>query len=175
MLTRSIVLIGLTGSGKTTVGKRLAKQLKCSFVDSDDVVLQIAGKSVRDIFEQDGEHAFRDLESRALEVIFADNTPKVIAAAGGSVLAESNRQVIANSDSTVVWLDVEPSNLLRRVTVGSHRPLLDGDASAALTAMSTERRSLYAQLADLQVDANVHDINRVVKTVLKHVADGDHK
>ncbi|MFA5775021.1 MAG: shikimate kinase [Ilumatobacteraceae bacterium] len=175
MLTRSIVLIGLTGSGKTTVGKRLAKQLNCSFIDSDDVVLQLAGKSVRDIFEQQGEQAFRDLESRALEAIFADHSPKVIAAAGGSVLAESNRQVITNSDSTVVWLDVEPSNLLRRVTVGSHRPLLDGDTSATLTAMSAERRSLYAQLADLQIDANVHDINQVVRTVLDHVAKRDNK
>ena len=175
MLTRSIVLIGLTGSGKTTVGKRLAKQLECSFVDSDDVVLEIAGKTVREIFEQQGEQSFRTLESKALEMIFAEHSPRVIAAAGGAVLAEQNRHVIKDSKSTVVWLDVEPSNLLRRVTVGSHRPLLDDDAPATLTAMSKARRGLYAELADLQLDANGHDIKGIVKTILTYVAKREAK
>ncbi|MHB1090820.1 MAG: shikimate kinase, partial [Ilumatobacteraceae bacterium] len=123
MLTRSIVLIGLTGSGKTTVGKRLAKQLNCAFVDTDHVVFETTGLSVREIFEQQGEPVFRGYEARALEMIFAETTPKVIAAAGGVVLAERNRDVIRNSKSFVVWLDTEPSILLKRVSVGVHRPL----------------------------------------------------
>ena len=71
MLKRSIVLIGLTGSGKTTVGRRLSKHLNCAFVDTDEVVSASTGLSVREIFEQQGESAFRDHEIRAMEVIFA--------------------------------------------------------------------------------------------------------
>ncbi|MHB1130340.1 MAG: shikimate kinase [Ilumatobacteraceae bacterium] len=170
MLTRSIVLIGLTGSGKTTVGKRLAKQLNCAFVDTDHVVFETTGLSVREIFEQQGEPVFRGYEARALEMIFAETTPKVIAAAGGVVLAERNRDVIRNSKSFVVWLDTEPSILLKRVSVGVHRPLLDDDAPAALMAMNVTRRDLYAELADVRVDTNERDINGVVKNVLEHIA-----
>lgn len=170
MLTRPIVLIGLTGSGKSTVGKRLAKQLNCTFVDTDDVVSETTGLSVREIFEQKGEPAFRDHETRVLETILADATPKVVAAGGGAVLAERNRQIIQNSMSFVVWLDAEPSNLLRRVSAGSHRPLLDDDAPATLMEMSTTRRSLYAKLGDVRVDTNGRDINKVVNLVLKQIA-----
>lgn len=171
MLTRSIVLIGLTGSGKTTVGKRLAKQLECTFVDTDDVVFATTGLSVREIFEQQGEPAFRDHEAQVLEMIFADATPRVIAAAGGVVLADHNRDLIRNSNSYVVWLDAEPSNLLQRVSAGGHRPLLDDDAPTTLKAMSATRRDLYAQLANVRVDTNGRDINAVVSKVIKLVSE----
>ena len=170
MLTRSVVLIGLTGSGKTTVGKRLAKQLDCTFVDTDDAVFATTGLSVREIFEQQGEPVFRDHESQVVEMIFVDITPKVIAAAGGVVLAEHNRDVIRNSNSYVVWLDAEPSVLAQRVSAGGHRPLLDDDAPATLKAMSATRRDLYAQLANVRVDTNGRDINAVVKEVVKHIS-----
>lgn len=169
MLTRSIVLIGLTGSGKTTIGKRLAKQLDCQFVDTDDVVIATTGSSVREIFELEGEPAFRAHESKALELILADDVPKVIAAAGGVVLAEQNRLAIQNSGSHVVWLDAEPANLLKRVSIGSHRPLLDDNPSATLVAMSAERKELYADLADVQVDANGRDITGITKIVFDYI------
>ena len=171
MLTRSIVLIGLTGSGKTTVGKRLAKQLDCPFVDTDDVVIATAGLSVREIFELQGETAFRAHESMALESILADDIPKVIAAAGGAVLSEQNRRVIQNSKSHVVWLDAEPANLLKRISTANHRPLLDDNPSATLVAMSVERRGLYAELANVRVDANGRDINEIVKVVSNYLLD----
>ena len=171
MLSRSIVLIGLTGSGKTTVGKRLAKQFDCRFVDTDDVVIATTGSSVREIFELEGEPAFRAHESKALESILADDVPKVIAAAGGVVLAEQNRRAIQNSKSHVVWLDAEPANLLKRISNGSHRPLLDDNPSATLVAMSVERRGLYAELANLRVDANGRDINEIVKVVFNYLID----
>lgn len=170
MLTRSIVLIGLTGSGKTTVGKRLSQQLDCPFVDTDEVVSETAGLAVREIFEREGEPAFRALESNALEAIFADATPKVIAAAGGVILAEQNRRSIKDSHSHVVWLDAQPRNLLKRISIGSHRPLLDDNPGATLMQMSIERRALYSDLADLRVDANGRDINRIVKIVFNYVS-----
>lgn len=169
MLTRSIVLIGLMGSGKTTVGKRLAKQLGCTFVDTDDVVLKATGLSVRDIFERFGETVFRDHETRALQSILLDDTPKVIAAAGGAVLAENNRRAISDSSSYVVWLDTEPSNLLKRVSFGPHRPLLDDDAPTTLEAMSTVRKGLYSELADTRVDTNSLNVHEVVNVILKNL------
>lgn len=171
MLTRSIVLIGLTGSGKTTVGRRLSKQFDCPFVDTDDVVSETSGLAVREIFQREGEPAFRALERNVLEAIFADDTPKVIAAAGGVVLAEQNRRSIQDSNSHVVWLDAEPKNLLKRISIGSHRPLLDNNPVATLMAMSTERQGLYADLADLRVDANGRDINEIVKRVFEYVVE----
>jgi shikimate kinase len=171
MLTRSVVLIGLTGSGKTTIGKRLAKRLDCQFVDTDDVVIETTGFSVREIFELEGEPSFRAHETKALERIFADSAPKVIAAAGGVVLAEQNRLAIHNSRSVVVWLDAEPARLLKRISIGSHRPLLDDDPPATLMAMSAQRRGLYADLADVRVDANGRDINGIVKIVLDYVTE----
>jgi len=170
MLTRSIVLVGLTGSGKTSVGKRLAKQLGCSFVDTDDVVIESTGFSVREIFEQQGESAFRNHETKALEMILADATPKVIAAAGGVVLAAHNRQLIRDSSSYVVWLDAQPANLLNRVSAGVHRPLLDDDAPATLQKMNDSRRDLYAELADIRVDTNTCGVNGVVETVFEQIS-----
>ena len=169
MLTRSIVLIGLTGSGKTTVGKRLSKQLSCPFIDTDDVVSETAGLAVRDIFEREGESAFRALESNALQEILADDTPKVVAAAGGVVLAEQNRRSIQEANAHVIWLDADPKSLLKRISIGGHRPLLDNNPAATLKAMSAERRGLYAELADLRVDANGRDINAIVKLVFEFV------
>lgn len=171
MLTRSVVLIGLTGSGKTTAGRRLAKQLDCAFVDTDGVVSDATGLSVREIFEQRGESAFRLYETQALKLILADVTPKVVAVAGGAVMAQENRDVIRDSKSYVVWLDAEPLTLLKRVSVGSHRPLLDDDPSATLVAMSIERNNLYADIADMRVDTNRRNLKQVVKQVVKVVLE----
>ncbi len=154
MLTRSVVLIGLMGSGKTTAGRRLAKKIGCEFVDTDDVVREVAGIEVRDIFERDGEPKFREYESSALLQILQDKTPRVIAAAGGVVLADKNRAAIEASGVYVVWLQAETTALVERAAVGRHRPLLDGDAPAKLEAMSIARNKLYAGLADTRIDTN---------------------
>ena len=163
MLARSVVLIGLMGSGKTTAGRRLAKQIGCEFVDTDDLVSQDVGIGVREIFARDGEAAFRQYESSALLKILQDKTQRVIAAAGGVVLAEKNRAAIGASGAYVVWLQADTAALIERATAGAHRPLLDGDAPATLEAMSIAREKLYAGLADQRIDTN----NKSVKTVAK--------
>ena len=99
----AIVLVGLMGSGKTTVGKRIAQELGYAFVDSDDVVSSAAGKSVREIFAQDGEAIFRNYESEALRSVLAERQgPVVLATGGGAVISSENRTLISAQASHVV-------------------------------------------------------------------------
>ena len=173
MLTRSVVLIGLMGSGKTTAGRRLAKKIGCVFVDTDDVVREVAGASVREIFERGGEDLFREYENLALLQILRNEAPRIIAAAGGVVLAEKNREAIEASGAYVVWLQADIPALVERAALGAHRPLLDGDAHATLEAMSNAREELYAGLADTRIDTNSLSVKSVAELVyVGLVADG---
>lgn len=168
MLTRSVILIGLMGSGKTTVGRRLAKKIGCVFIDTDDVVREVAGATVREIFERGGEDLFREYESVALMQILTDKTPRIIAAAGGVVLVAKNREAIENSGAYVVWLQADTTALVERVASGTHRPLLSDDAPATLKAMSIAREKLYAGLATTRIDTN----NKSVKSVAERMLVG---
>jgi shikimate kinase len=111
----SVVLIGYRGSGKSTVGKRLADRLWQPFVDTDDLIVRKAGKSIREIFETQGEPAFRDLESTIVR-----DTLKlqehVISLGGGALLREENRAALKASGHKVVYLKCEPEELYKRIT-----------------------------------------------------------
>ena len=125
---RHVVLVGLMGSGKTTVGRLLATRLGRPFVDSDEVIETREGRTVREIWRTDGEQAFRELETAALQAALSADEPSVIAAAGGVVLADRNRMALREADADVVWLQADPAVLVGRAMRGDHRPLLDGDA-----------------------------------------------
>ena len=139
------------GSGKTTVGRLLAERLDRPFVDSDEQVEARAGRTVRDIFESDGEPAFRRLEAAALDAAVSRDVPAVIAAAGGVVLDPANRDLLRRA-GTVVWLRAEARVLAERATGGIHRPLLEHDPEGVLMRMQSERRPLYEDVADHVVD-----------------------
>ena len=149
---RHVVLVGLMGAGKTTVGQIVAERLDRRLVDSDVVIERAAGKTVREIWLSDGEPAFRELETAALRSALEAETPSVIAAAGGVVLATENRAALASADDAlVVWLSADPSLLVGRAARGNHRPLLDHDPEAALREMATARDPLYREVADAVV------------------------
>jgi shikimate kinase len=145
-----VVLVGLMGSGKTTVGRRLAARLDRPFVDADEALEARAGRSIADIFETDGEEAFRDLESEVLAWLLAAPQPGVIASGGGVVLRPENRKLLSAHDVTVVWLDAGPAFLASRVERKAHRPLLAGEVSPVevLERLHQERAPLYAEVAD---------------------------
>lgn len=151
-MTNHLVLVGLMGSGKTSVGERVAAALGRPFVDSDDFVEQRTGRTVREIWLEDGEPAFRALEREALTEALVAADPAVIAAAGGVVLAEQNRKTLRAADATVVWLHADPSILAARATRGDHRPLLDDDPHATLHQMAADRDALYREVADEVID-----------------------
>ena len=153
-LRRSIVLVGLMGAGKTSVGKRLAEKLNVPFFDSDvEIETASAGMSVPEIFERFGEPEFRRLERDVVRRLLA-GPPAVIATGGGAFVQDETRAAIAAS-ALSVWLEVELETLLQRVLGRSGRPLLDvEDPAGALSRLAESRAPIYAH-ADLCVPAGM--------------------
>jgi len=148
-----VVLVGMMGTGKTTVGRRVAEALGRTFADSDAVIEARTGRTVREIFETDGEQAFRVLEAGVLADAVDAPEPAVIAAAGGVVLDAGNRDLLRRA-GTVVWLRAPIDVLVRRVATGEHRPLLADDPGGTLHRMEEHRTELYAEVADAVVDSS---------------------
>jgi shikimate kinase len=155
------------GSGKTTVGRIVADRLGRRVIDSDAVIERLTGRTVREIFADDGEEAFRAFETAALLDALATPEPAVIAAAGGVVLRAENREALKRANAKVVWLCATPSLLVERVTSGGHRPLLDDDPAGTLQRMYDTRQSLYREVADAIVLVDNRTPNEVVEAVLR--------
>jgi shikimate kinase len=174
---RAIVLVGLMGSGKTTVGKRIAQELGFPFVDSDDVVASVAGKSVREIFSQDGEAVFRQCESDAIKsVLVGRQSSVVLATGGGAVISSENRSLISEQASNVVWLDASVEDLVVRTKQSATRPLLDGDAAATLQSLSSQRSAWYEAVATVRIDTRGKTVAKVCSAVLEAIREGaDHE
>jgi shikimate kinase len=160
------VLVGLMGSGKTTVGELLARRLNRPLFDSDAMVEARTGRTVREIWQAEGEDAYRELETGALRDALTAPEPSVIAAAGGVVLRPENRAALIDADALVVWLRAAPEVLVHRVETGDHRPLLDADPLGRLHQMAVEREPLYRDVADLAIDVSDRDPAVVAETVL---------
>ena len=162
-----LVLIGLTGSGKTTIGRLAAERLGCPFLDTDALIEERTGRTVRAIFAEDGEPAFREIEGEVMADAVASTEPSVIAAAGGAVLREQNRVVLRDANARVVWLCGGPSVVADRVRGGAHRPLLDKDPDAILRKMWSEREPLYREVADAIVGIEGRSVHEVLEAVLR--------
>lgn len=145
---RAIVLVGMMGSGKSSVGKRLAARLGLPFVDADTEIETAAGMTIPEIFAQRGETEFRNGERRVISRILITRAPLVLATGGGAYMNAETRARIADLGISI-WLKAEPDVLMRRVRKRSNRPLLQtADPEATLRAMLTEREPVYA-LSDL--------------------------
>lgn len=182
---RPILLVGMMGVGKTTVGRLLAARLGRPYVDSDEEVEAATGRTVRELFEEGGEQAFRPLESQALASAFRDGRPLVVGVAGGAVLDPGNRALIRRK-GTVVWLRATPETLARRIARPSgttdgttdasghrtdHRPLLEHDPEGVLRRLATERRGLYEAVADAVVDVDDVEPAAAVDRVLVAISE----
>ena len=161
-----IVLIGLMGSGKTTVGRALAKRLNLVFRDSDEAVEKTAKTSVREIFENQGEDIFRKLESQALVNLCDTKSSIVLAVAGGAIISQSNRDLLQKNAQCIVWLDAPTPTLISRTGRGKHRPLLDGDPVGSLNKMRLDREPLYQQLATHRLVTQSLAIDEVVERIM---------
>lgn len=162
-----VVLVGMMGVGKSTIGRVLAERLSRPLIDSDEVIERRTGRTVREIFNDDGEAAFRALEAEALTGALDDPTPSIIAAAGGVVLSHANRAALKSARARVVWLRAEPALLAERVRHGGHRPLLDDDPLGTLQRMHDEREPLYREVADVVVSVDGRSLHEVVEAVLR--------
>lgn len=160
-----VLLVGMMGAGKTTIGSILAERLGWVFVDSDAEILARTGRSVPEIWRSDGEAAFRVEEAAALAGALTRAEPTVVGVAGGAVLDPANRELISGA-GPVVWLRARPETLAARVGEGEGRPLLTGDPAGNLRRLDAERRPVYAELADLVVDVDGLTPEAVVERVL---------
>jgi shikimate kinase len=161
---RPIVLIGLMGVGKTTVGRRLGGRLGLPFVDADHEIEIAAGLSVAEIFERFGEAHFRDGERRVIARLI-DGTPKVIATGGGAFMNEATRALILDR-ATAVWLDADLDTLAARVSRRDDRPLLRGkDARTVLGELAAVRNPVYA-LAPVHIKSQVHPHDLTVDAIV---------
>lgn len=145
---RQIVLIGLPGVGKTTVGTLLADRAGLEFIDVDDFLETQQGKPVTQIFADQGESAFRALEADAIDGLLA-HEEAVIALGGGAVVTSRVRTLLANR--CVVWLTASLDHTAERIGQTTHRPLMRGDVAATLTRLDGERTGFYEQLASHRV------------------------
>ncbi|MGQ0833000.1 MAG: shikimate kinase [Microthrixaceae bacterium] len=149
-----MVLVGLMGTGKTTVGRRLAARLERDFIDADAAVVEITDRTIPEIFATDGEEGYRAIEADVLDELLEHHRPAVIASGGGVVVREDSRARLRSAGVTVVWLAASPAFLASRVEGKPHRPLLAAGepALAVLTRLHAARGPLYAEVADITVD-----------------------
>lgn len=150
-LARSLVLVGLMGAGKTSVGKRLAARLGVGFRDSDDEIELAANSTVAEIFENHGEQYFREGERRVIARLI-DEEPRVIATGGGAFINDETRGLI-NDRAVSIWLRADLETLAERTSRKSHRPLLaGGDPEKILAGLMDARYPIYAE-ARITVDS----------------------
>jgi shikimate kinase/3-dehydroquinate synthase len=166
---RSIVLIGLMGAGKSTIGRNLAFRLGLGFVDADTEIERAAGCSISDVFRLYGETAFRDGERRVLKRLLTSG-PCVIATGGGAFMNPETRSLI-RYHATSVWLRCPIPLLLRRVSGRNHRPLLNtGKPREVLERLAQDRHPVYAE-ADVIVDCGDDNVDNSVSQVIESLAD----
>jgi len=162
---QTIVLLGLMGAGKTTVGRRLAKVLGLPFVDSDHEIEAAANMTVSEIFESYGEDEFRSGERRVIKRLLEDGAPKVMATGGGAFLNGETRALIKDK-ALSVWLNVDVELLVERTSKRDTRPLLrGGDPREILTKLAEERYPIYAK-ADIAVESSKGMHTEVVSDII---------
>lgn len=162
---KPVVLVGLPGSGKSTVGRQLARRLGLLFLDSDQVIEQRLGCSIRLFFEREGEAAFRDVEHAVLGELCT--RPRCVLATGGGIVLRDANRVLLQAGGNVVYLRSSPEELARRLRHDVQRPLLQvQDPLAKLRELHAVRDPLYREVADFVVDNARRSVPMLVGTVL---------
>lgn len=172
-----VVLVGVMGTGKSTVGSGIARDLQCSFVDLDAQITKSAKSTVSEIFERGGEVEFRVIETDVLATVLDDARAQiaqhtansvVVATGGGAIISQTNRDKITSSADHVIWLDAHVNDLVKRTASSKTvRPLLANDPKQVLSALSNERASLYEQIATSKIDTTGKQIEQVIDAVLQ--------
>ena len=160
-----ISFVGLPGSGKSTVGRQLSRRLRVPFLDSDTVIEQQLGCSIREFFEREGEQRFRDIEASVIDEL--TQLPEgVLSTGGGAVLRPENRAHL-HGRTRVVYLNSSPDDLFRRLRHDKNRPLLQvADPLGRLRDLHTQRDPLYRETAHFQVDTGRPSVASLVNMIL---------
>ena len=169
MQKTNIFLIGLMGTGKTTVGRQLSRKLKMDFYDSDRVIEERTGVDIPLIFEKEGEAGFRKREAAVIDEL-TQKKNIILATGGGAVLDSQNRNHLINR-GTVIYLKSSLKTLIDRTSKDKNRPLLHADepAEAILQRLLDERGPLYEEAADYTVETANNSIHSVIQAIIKHL------
>jgi shikimate kinase len=167
-LPENIVLIGIMGCGKSTVGRELQQRLGYRLVDMDHEIERIAGKPITAIFEEDGEECFREMETRLLrELAASPDQQRIISTGGGVIGREENRHMLRDL-GYVVWLDAPPRVILERTGKSRNRPLLlTQDPAEKLGKLMEQRAPLYQETASLKLDTAGLDSHEIATGILE--------
>ena len=164
----NVIIVGLMGAGKTTIGRLLARRLRRRFVDSDREVELRCGVRIATIFEIEGEEGFRAREAQAIEQLTAEQGI-VLATGGGAVLREDNRRRLSAA-GTVVYLHAKPEDLFERVRHDKNRPLLNtADPLARLRELYAQRDPLYRSIADLVIDTGAQSMQALTHRLIQRL------
>ncbi len=166
----NIVLVGAMGSGKTTVGRNLAKKLKVNFYDVDHEIIDKTGVSIDHIFDVEGEEGFRKRESKVLKEL-CNKSNIVLATGGGAVILGENRSII-KSAGTVIYLLSSVDQILRRTAKSKTRPLLENSTNRRQTISNIidSRDPLYREIATIIINTNAKKLNEIINEILTHLS-----
>ena len=167
---KSIVLIGMMGAGKSSVGRSLQRQSGLACLDTDEMLAAEFGMSIAQIFEKHGEDKFRGAETEALRKLAPDR-PAIVVTGGGIVLRQENVDLL-KSVGTVVWLAADEAILFKRSARRDHRPLLQKENPRAIfSQLFKEREPLYASAADIRIDTSRMTHDEVAETILSKLEE----
>lgn len=170
-MNRNIILIGITGVGKTTIGKALSEILQVGFIDLDKSIEQHCGVDISTIFAIEGESGFRERETDELKRTIDTNNNFVLSVGGGCVLSKENRQLIASGTNLVVQLYADLEILIGRLSKSAgKRPLLnDDDISSKISQLYESRKELYDKITDFKVNTSNIKAMQVVEEIVTHL------
>lgn len=161
----NIILIGFMGAGKTTVGRLLSRERKMEFVDTDDRIAMEQGQKIPDIFAQNGEPYFRDLETELLRRMQKDTRQSVISVGGGMPVREENRKLL-RALGCVIYLSATKETILERVRNDGSRPMLSGgDLQQRVEQLMREREALYRRAAHMEVRTDGRSVRHVIQII----------
>ena len=164
-----IVLVGMMGSGKSTVGRLLAERTGWPYVDNDELVRRESGVTARELLAEGGQQRLREVEARALRLGLELEAPVIIGVAAGTILDASNRHAM-RSRAIVVWLRARIEVLVERAMNAEHRPFVDTAGPDWLVAAAAEREPMYAEVADVGVDTGDSTPADSVAAIQQHLA-----
>ena len=164
---KNIVLMGFMGAGKTTIGKKLAKALAYEFIDTDEWIEKEQGRKISDIFAEDGEAVFRDMETDLLKRLQGREEKFVLSVGGGMPVREENRALLRNL-GIVIYLKTSKEEIIRRVSGDKNRPLLQGgDLEEKVTNLMNAREQIYVETAHVEVITDEKNPLEVIEEIIK--------
>jgi len=178
---KHIFLTGFMGSGKTTIGKKIARRMKWSFYDCDQEIEKKTGCSIPEIFKYEGEQQFRIYEQGIIAELAERDQPAVIALGGGALLNERNLQTV-KQHGRLIYLKTHPDQIWQRVRLNHNRPLLSGDRKflskeefdQKIPSLMADREKGYLQ-ADVVIDCGLEKADRIAEQIIDRLRLGDHK